>query len=226
MDLGPSMGDGRWVKVAQRVSAPVVVRGRSPGHYHAERRQSNASAGGSTGPSGNGPYMPNNGLQRGPNDQLAIVGPSPIAAASAYEDSYGARSHHYLQRARIEIPMEPIMSNEEIRAIEESDGYFYYPSPIYEGTGYSLAQRSHLGALAHRDNRTLGSAYEHSGMPKIKQEPGTYSGFSLPSLTSGVPADNLGRHFGRFEGLPTSRGYYPTVFTNSEVNFSMKVDHT
>ncbi len=111
------------------------------------------------------------------------------------------------------------MSNEEIRAIEESDGYLYYPSPIYEGTGYSLPHaRSHLGALTHRDDRTHGSMYQHPNMPKIKQEPGNYSGFSLPSLTAGAPADNLGRHFGRFEGLPSSRGYYPTVFTNSEVN--------
>ncbi|KAI5812056.1 hypothetical protein BZA77DRAFT_253808 [Pyronema omphalodes] len=43
--------DERWVKVAQRVSAPMVVRGRSPGHYADERRASSTASpgGGSAG---------------------------------------------------------------------------------------------------------------------------------------------------------------------------------
>ncbi|KAI9795070.1 MAG: hypothetical protein M1816_000092 [Peltula sp. TS41687] len=45
-DVGSSLGfDGRWVKVAKRVSAPVVVRGRSPGHYQDDRRGSSSSMG-------------------------------------------------------------------------------------------------------------------------------------------------------------------------------------
>jgi meiosis-specific transcription factor NDT80 len=28
----------RWIKIASRMSAPMVVRGRSPGHYRSERR--------------------------------------------------------------------------------------------------------------------------------------------------------------------------------------------
>ena len=54
-DLGSQHGDGRWAKIARRVSAPIVVRGRSPGHYHADKRGSNASAslGGANGQGGN-----------------------------------------------------------------------------------------------------------------------------------------------------------------------------
>ncbi|KFY03030.1 hypothetical protein V490_00324 [Pseudogymnoascus sp. VKM F-3557] len=54
-DLGSQHGDGRWAKIARRVSAPIVVRGRSPGHYHAAKRGSNASAslGGANGQGSN-----------------------------------------------------------------------------------------------------------------------------------------------------------------------------
>ena len=38
-DVGTSFEtEGRWIKVAERSSAPVVVRGRSPGHYQDDRR--------------------------------------------------------------------------------------------------------------------------------------------------------------------------------------------
>ncbi len=56
--LGVGMGgEGRWVKVAERASAPVVVRGRSPGHYQDEQRRGSTSS--SMGPRGPGPadYM-------------------------------------------------------------------------------------------------------------------------------------------------------------------------
>lgn len=133
-----------------------------------------------------------------------------MVPSSGYTESYESRSHHY-SRANIEVPMDPIMSAEEIKAIEDTDGYLYYPSPIYEGTGISLPHvRPHLNV---RD--THGVTYPISSS-KIKQEPG-YSGYSLPSLTAGGQANSLGRHFGRFEGLPSSRGFYPTVFTNSEL---------
>ena len=113
--------------------------------------------------------------------------------------------------------MEPIMSAEEIRAIDESEGYLYYPSPLFEGTEMSLPHvRSHLNTLAPRDDRTVVYQLPNPG-PKIKQELGGYSGYSLPSLTAGPPADSIGRNFGRFEGLPSSRGLYPTVFTQAQL---------
>ncbi|EED18508.1 NDT80 / PhoG like DNA-binding family protein [Talaromyces stipitatus ATCC 10500] len=42
-------GHTRWEKIAKRVSDPMVVRGRSPGHYKDERRHSSASMGDSGG---------------------------------------------------------------------------------------------------------------------------------------------------------------------------------
>lgn len=41
VDVGGALGpDSPWVKIAMRVSAPIVVRGRSPGHYQDDRRGS------------------------------------------------------------------------------------------------------------------------------------------------------------------------------------------
>jgi len=37
VDVGGPHPD-RWIKIASRMSAPMVVRGHSPGHYHGERR--------------------------------------------------------------------------------------------------------------------------------------------------------------------------------------------
>jgi meiosis-specific transcription factor NDT80 len=113
--------------------------------------------------------------------------------------------------------MEPIMSAEDIRAIDETDGYLYYPSPLFEGTGIPHPHaRSHLNVHNQRDAH--GVTYQHHGPgPKIKQEPG-YGGYNLPSLTAGTPGESMGRNFGRFEGLTSSKGYYPTVFTNSELH--------
>ena len=52
-----------WVKVAQRRSTAVVVRGRPPNHYQNEGRQSASSCGedGGSGASGSGLYPPGDG---------------------------------------------------------------------------------------------------------------------------------------------------------------------
>lgn len=48
--------DAQWVKIAKRLSHPMVVRGRSPGHYKDGRRDSSTSMGpdGGAGSSGDG----------------------------------------------------------------------------------------------------------------------------------------------------------------------------
>lgn len=220
-DLGSSLAESnRWVKVAHRISAPVVVRGRSPGHYQPERRNSNASAGGSTGPNGGPSYDANSGMIRPLGNQMAVSGSSSMVSGGGYIETYHeTRPHHHYSRASVEVPMEPIMSAEEIKAIDETEGYLYYPSPIYEGTGISLPHvRTHLTPLnpTHDRNHNMGFQLPNPSQ-KIKQEPGGYGSYNLPSLTAGPTADTLGRHFGRFDGLPSSRGFYPTVFANTEL---------
>lgn len=78
-DVGSSLGfDGRWVKVAKRVSAPVVVRGRSPGHYQDDRRGSSSSM---------GPRGPGVGDYGGPVNHFA--GPASVGRGLGDSSFFG-----------------------------------------------------------------------------------------------------------------------------------------
>jgi len=224
-DGGPGMGEtSRWLKVAYRMSEQMVVRGRSPGHYQSERRGSNASSGPGQGGSST-PYNPASGASRGLGDPMSISGGSSMLSGGGYPNSYDTRSHHYTTAHGIplELPVEPIMSSEEAKAIDEIEGYQYYPSVLNEG--HMADGRAHGFSIMspYRDDRGghppqlpgVGDYTQGEVEPRIKQE--YPSGPSLPSLTGG-PLDSIGRRCGRFEGTPTSRGYYPMIFQHSEVD--------
>jgi meiosis-specific transcription factor NDT80 len=197
-DVGKQHPD-RWIKIATRMSAPMVVRGRSPGHYQSERRGSNTSTGpGSGGAGGGGAFSPTGSTSRTPGD--TNMGGSSMASSSSYGNSYDTRSHHYRSNiAPLQIPMEPTMSAEEAKSIEEAPGYLYYAAPIWEGN----------------ENRYLPAVSEYQG-PKLKQE--YSSGYTLPSLMHNQ--DGYGRHCGRWEGVPESKGYFPTALIQQELNIT------
>ena len=202
-DIGPHHPD-RWVKIATRMSAPMVVRGRSPGHYQSERRGSNASTGpgGSGGAGGGGSYTPSGSTSRTSGD-MNMSGSGPMLSSSGYGSSYDTRSHHYRSNvAPLQIPMEPTLSAEEAKSIEETPCYMYYPGAIYEG---------------HETRYNLPSVSEYT-TTKIKQEFNGSSGFVLPSLAS--TQDPSSRHCGRWEGTTESRGWFPTALLQHELNIT------
>jgi len=155
--LGP---DGRLVKVATRISAPMVVRGRSPGHYQDDRRASSSSAGpgGAGGGDGNGggsippsgPASGNRNLGESmSNSPLPVIGSSnSMLGGSSYQANSGLSSHHHSPAnssvnghslsstsssgGHLETPIDPILSTEEASSIEEYQNYQYYPSPLYD----------------------------------------------------------------------------------------------
>jgi len=185
------------------MSAPMVVRGRSPGHYQSERRGSNASTGpgGSGGAGGGGSYTPSGSASRTPGD-MNISGTTSLLPSSGYGNSYDTRSHHYRSNvAPLQIPMEPTLSAEEAKSIEEAPCYLYYPGAIYEG---------------HEARYQLPSVSEHA-TSKIKQEYNA-SGYVLPSLAS--TQDASGRHCGRWEGTTESKGWFPTALIQQELNIT------
>ena len=203
VELFADLGDRRpeqWVKIAFRMSAPMVVRGRSPGHYQNERRGSNASAGGSGGAGGADSYTPSASTSRTPGD-MGMPGGSSMLQNSGYGGSYDNRSHHYRSNIPpLQIPMVPVLSAEEAKSIQQSPNYRYYPSAMYEG---------------HETQ-----SYQLPSMPdppvsKIKREYGP-GGYNLPSLAS--TNEGLGRHFGRWEGFAESKGYFPTAIIQQEMN--------
>ncbi|PBP20363.1 NDT80/PhoG like DNA-binding family protein [Diplocarpon rosae] len=200
-DVGSQHPD-RYVKIASRMSAPMVVRGRSPGHYQGERRGSNSSAGpgGATG-GGGGSYTPASS-GRGPGDMS--MSSSSMLPGSTYTN-YDSRGGHYRNAGipPLQMPMEPPLCHEEVKCLDESPpSYLYYPGAMYEG---------------QESRYTLPSVSEHT-MSKTKHE---YSGGGhvLPSLTSTADA-GYGRSCGRWDGVDGGRGFFPHAMVPQEMNIT------
>ncbi|KAJ9669828.1 hypothetical protein H2201_000214 [Coniosporium apollinis] len=197
-----------WVKLAQRISAAVVVRGRSPSHYQNEGPHSASSSRGPGGPgSTSGGGNPGYGATgapglgaRGLDSGLAGLGgsmgggmyrgsqysldPSPMSSysvSSASSVSGGAPDGL--------VNNDAMMDENESKAIEGFDGYQYYPSTLYE-------------AGLPPGAKTLGPAFGEQ--TRVKTEYGGH--VQLP------PAWQVGG-CGRFQGTETSRGYYPDLHT-------------
>jgi meiosis-specific transcription factor NDT80 len=208
-DVGAQHAD-RWVKIASRMSAPMVVRGRSPGHYQGERRGSNTSTGpgGSGGAGGGGGAYTPGSASRTPGD-VTISGTSSMLSGPGYSSGYDGRSHHYRSNvAPLQIPIEPTLSAEEAKSIEEAPCYLYYPGAIDEGHEASY----------HLPSAPSVSSSEYT-TSKIKSEFVGGSGYVLPSL-SDVDGGGLGRHCGRWEGVPENKGYFPALVAEGGMNIT------
>ena len=128
---------------------------------------------------------------------------SSMLPSSGYGNSYDGRSHQYRSSAApLPIPMEPTLSAEEAKSIEDAPYFLYYPGTIYEG----------------QENRyTLPSVNEYTPA-KIKQEFPNPGGYVLPSLSS---THDFGRHCGRWEGTVESKGFFPsTALIQQELNIT------
>ncbi|KAK2613686.1 hypothetical protein N8I77_000579 [Diaporthe amygdali] len=188
---GPA--NDQWVKVAHRKSAKMIVRGRSPGHYQSERRASTSSGpGGSAG--GMGGYT-------GPGSNMlggGYGGPSANILGGGYGGGYDTRTEHY-RTHHDAIPMEPILSSEESKGVQEPEKYQYYPTTIIE---------------PQHDPRQPVEMFHHSSTNRATENPlrGLGSGFDLTSKLYPGPlfSDRVGA-CGRYEGKSTSNGYYPQM---------------
>jgi meiosis-specific transcription factor NDT80 len=152
---GGAVGSGatEWIKVAYRKSAKMIVRGRSPGHYQSERRGSSSSGpgaagGGSTGGGGGG-Y------------QLAIPGP-PDYTMGGYGQPYDPRSNPYgaTGRTHHDLNMEPLVSADEVKAMNESKGYQYYAATLYEADNDPRHQ-THQSSSHHHHNGHHHQLHQH-----------------------------------------------------------------
>jgi len=214
-DTGSQQGDP-FVKVAYKKSAKMIVRGRSPGHYQSERRASTSSGpGGSGGGSiagtgyssgmvGSGEYSSNQSMM-------------PTGYGTTYDTrGYGGTRHHG------ELSMEPMISAEECKSITETKGYQYYSAPIYEGDQdprqHPVELFSH--ARSETENSSSGStsaSMTSSGFDPTKVKPEAEGG--LPSMFFAGNSFYTQR-CGRFEGKPSSVGYYPTAVPPSSMSMT------
>ncbi|KAL6155238.1 hypothetical protein ACJBU6_06832 [Exserohilum turcicum] len=195
-DEGP-----RWVKVAARLSDPVVVRGRSPSHYQNEgphnastsRGTPGAGLGGGghhgmgsnsrasyssygSGMSGSSATVMGGGMYRG---NAYSLDPSPVGSHSV--SSASSLSGGPIQGI---LSDQHMVEDEESKMMDASSEYAYYPAPIYESSIPSRVEN----ALPLPDRR-------------VKEE------YPIPGWQGGV--------CGRFHGVESSRGLYPDVHAST-----------
>ncbi|KAF2111148.1 hypothetical protein BDV96DRAFT_187565 [Lophiotrema nucula] len=193
----------RWIKIAAVSSHPVVVRGRSPSHYSNEGPHNPGSARGNGG--SGGPSNPHSGL--GPNARsgypggygngISGSGGSAMGGSMYRGNTYSldpspVNSHSVSSASSISGgPVEGLVGDRQMvedddtKMIDSHDGYQYYPAPLYD----SISTKVEGHGLPLPDRRV------------IKEE------FPGPAtLASGWQVGGCG---GRFQGMETSRGYYP-----------------
>ncbi|CAI6337443.1 unnamed protein product [Periconia digitata] len=193
-----------WVRVASRSSHPVVVRGRSPSHYKDETpHNSNNSRGTGSGGMG-GPGHHGLGSNSGTTFSTYTSGLTRSGASGMGSGIYRgatyslnpspAGSHSVSSASSLSGgPVENLvgdhhmMDGEDVKLGDSHHDYQYYPAPIYEA-------KLESASLPHPDRR-------------IKEE---YPGNT--HMSTGWP---LGGGCGRFQGMETSRGYYPDIHTHA-----------
>jgi meiosis-specific transcription factor NDT80 len=199
--------EAKWVKIAARSSHPVVVRGRSPSHYSNEGHNQNTSRGtGSGGMSGPGHHGLGStggttfgGYRNGISGSGAgTMGGGMYRGANTYSldpspvGSHSISSASSLSAGSIEGLAgsdQHMVDDEDSKMMESHSDYQYYPAPIYE---------------------TIPPKVESVGLPlplpdrRIKEE---YPGHASMNWQVGG--------CGRFQGMETSRGYYPDVHTHA-----------
>lgn len=190
-----------WVKIAARTSSHVVVRGRSPSHYQNEGPHNSNSSRGGGGTGMGGPGHGSLGSNGGPTygggySRIGMNGPSAMGGGSYRGTTYSldpspvgshsVSSASSLSGGPVEGMVDQHMADEEDRKnLEAPEGYQYYPQTIYEG---------------------IPSKVDTPGLPvpdrRIKEE---YPG------PAGLASGWSGGGCGRFQGMETSRGFYPDV---------------
>jgi len=140
-----------WVKVAQRTSEKIVVRGRSPSHYQNE---------GQNGQTGRGNASGGSSYSGAPNHAYNSMNPGGFRTSTAgYGNGLGGgtgyRSHYGMAHNSDGSGSSPgsvdegaadpdhhggdtLMSDAERTNIQQNDEYQYFPAPIYEGVPHIL----------------------------------------------------------------------------------------
>ncbi|KAI9755889.1 MAG: hypothetical protein M4579_004103 [Chaenotheca gracillima] len=180
-----SMGENpKLVKIATRMSASMVVRGRSPGHYQEDRRASPSSAGpgGTSGRDGNrGPAGGPGGLSgaRSLGDPMSLMsGSSSMLGSGGYQGSNGISSLHQSPSSmeshtlssrsssggHLDNQMDPNMPPEENHNMDEPPYNQYYPPALYESdNSHSRSTQNNLRPYMssnYSDDRNGGNSHQ------------------------------------------------------------------
>lgn len=150
----PGMQD-EWVIVASRQSSPMVVRGRSPGHYKDTRRDSQTSMDPDVGPGHHG----EGGAGAMSGYALHPIGPSHTTSLNSAPGSY-RHNHHY-----------GTSFSHPIRRVEESES-----SSTSRGSSITLASSpskddAHQSTYAMNGNTLQGVCFDRMALSPILGKP-------------------------------------------------------
>ncbi|GAO18303.1 hypothetical protein UVI_02033080 [Ustilaginoidea virens] len=205
-DVGTQSTD-QFVKVAFRKSAKMIVRGRSPGHYQNERRNSHGN--GTSGAASSAGYRP-----MGPMGDFAN-GSGMAGTGLGYGSGYDSRGTNYNNVRHQEMSPESIFSSGDDKPSNKA--YQYYTPTSYENHSDRVDLFGHRNAA----DSTLHSSTATSGR-KVKPE----LDFNLlPSPFSGGGArtddhhhhhhhhhqQQQQQHRDRFDSRATTGGFYPSI---------------
>lgn len=202
-----------WVKVAHRVSEKIVVRGRSPSHYQNEGQHQNGRTGSSGGSSGYSTTAGANygGLTAG-GFRTSSSGYGGGMNGGSYRTNSYAGYHHSPENsgssassvdggaADNDYQPDTIMSEAERNDMQGQEGYRYYPGPIYEG----IPPQPHTGLPLPKVESSARYSTDPSqwAVKHEYHEPVTAAPWPVSSIT-------------RFQGVESSRGYFPDLASNN-----------
>ncbi|KAI9821268.1 MAG: hypothetical protein M1827_004004 [Pycnora praestabilis] len=195
-DIGITSGQEiSWVKIATRISAPMVVRGRSPGHYQDDRRASSSSTGpGGAGGSGDNSGGSINSSSGGPSGSTRSIGSmsfsgggsNPMLGSNNYQSrsslnhspstsSYHSSSIPSSSSSGIggghDQSLEPLLPNEHGTAMDDYHGY--YTSPLIDNpSSHCRPQLPSFNIPHYKDGQYTGSCmpYEGNGLRTYDRE--------------------------------------------------------
>lgn len=202
VDVGNQHVD-RYIKIASRMSAPMVVRGRSPGHYQSERRGSN-NTGNGPGGSGEGSsssYTSSGTISRTPGD-MSMGGISSMLPGPSFTNNYDNRSQNYRSTVPpLNVPTDSNVSMEELKNMDESSCLLYFPGQVW----YPNDSRFQLPTPEYTTS-------------KIKND----CGYLLPSLSSSGQdvSGTSSRYCGRWNNVPDTKGYFSTATVQQGMNIT------
>ena len=225
---GPSPGGTEWIKTAQRCSHPMVVRGRSPGHYKdgKESPLNTGHDGRSTGGSGDGcgtimarsnmPLMPfsHSGGPYGRSDYHHQVKTeqSPLSDSPHISSSSSSTA---LDIGMLSDSMDPLDSMKATSSMGSYDGGFSMASPLDRKVGVGAGTGATGGAFRHPL-----SSFEYDTFSKDSEVSGSSFPDTVTSMASMIPneqndtSSSYLRNPPRLPSQPSSAGGYDPIYSD------------
>ncbi|KAL2815387.1 hypothetical protein BJX63DRAFT_168096 [Aspergillus granulosus] len=229
-EITGSLGGSEWVKIARKLSYPMVVRGRSPGHYKDGRRDSSTSMGpdggsGGAGDGSSGAVLPGSlGGHASRSHQLTLMPYDSGQRGGGYRTDYHQMTTDHSPLSASPHISSSSSSNFDIGMMSDSlDPMESIKSTTsmdsYQDLGYGIMD-------GRKDNhfRNPLPPVDYDPVSRASESSGTSFSEAYDSLASMVPSDSGEAHFLKHPPRVASQGYhaspgtYDTVYSTRSTN--------